>query len=87
MRDAFGNFTTSTTAITVGLSSTASTTRFFSANDSSCISPLAPAQITMPAGADVSFFRFSDTTRGLPGVTADAGPGAVGAVTQEQTVL
>ncbi len=66
----------------VSLSSSAATTAFFAATDTTCATPL--TSVTIPANADTVSFRFRDTTAGNPTLTASSV--ALASATQVQTI-
>jgi hypothetical protein len=91
VRDNFGNMTSVSAPLSVELTSTSSTTQFFSANDSTCATPLMPAAVSVSAGASGAAFRFRDSTPGAPIFAAmappDAGAEAPAPASQEQEIF
>jgi hypothetical protein len=70
VRDDFGNMSAVSMPLVVALTSNSNTTQFFASGDSTCSSPLVPASITLPAGANSGLFRFKDPTPGAPSFRA-----------------
>ena len=66
VRDDFGNMSSVTMPLVVQLTSNSTTTQFFAAGDTTCSTPLVPASLSLPAGANSGAFRFRDPTPGAP---------------------